>query len=267
MEYPFFSIIIPTYNSAVTLATCLDCILGQSFKNIEVLIVDGNSKDCTIAIVKEYAGNHQNIKWISENDNGIYDAMNKGIRMAKGEWLYFLGSDDTLHDIVTLQQVHDIDKQGFNVIYGNARIVGDTSWSKNGDLYDGIFNLEKLLKKNVCHQAIFYNKKSFLPTSPIFNTNYKLCADYDFNLRCWAKQSFLFIDIVIADFYGGGESTKNDSDAKFSADFEKNFLNNFGLSIYKKYFGNKPVIFKNYSFRLFVVWIKKLIRTNNLNNL
>ena len=86
------SIIIPTFNSANTLRRALDSIIGQTLNDLEVLIMDGVSTDQTLDIAKTY--NDNRIRIFSEPDNGVYDAMNKGIDKASGEWLYFLGSDD-----------------------------------------------------------------------------------------------------------------------------------------------------------------------------
>ena len=93
---PKISIIIATYNSGRTLRAALESVHGQTFQNWECIIVDGASKDDTIDIVKEYCAKDSRFRYISEPDHGIYDAFNKGWRMAKGEWVHYLGSDDTL---------------------------------------------------------------------------------------------------------------------------------------------------------------------------
>ena len=103
MNY-LITIIIPTYNCEKTIGDALDSILGQSIKEVEVLIVDGLSTDRTLEIVAQYQTKHANIVLHSEKDEGIYDAMNKGIGLAKGDWLYFMGSDDTLFENTTLEK-------------------------------------------------------------------------------------------------------------------------------------------------------------------
>ena len=258
MRNPFFSIIIPTYNSINTLSACLDSIVNQSLQNFEILIMDGLSKDGTIPIVKKYEAGNANIRWVSEKDKGIYDAMNKGVKMAKGEWIYFLGSDDLINNNQILQKIFSLNKSGYEVVYGNAKIVGDTSWAKDGELYDGKFDLQKLLKKNICHQAIFYNKNCFANGSSLFNNDYKLCADYDFNLRCWANHPFLYINLTIVDFYGGGKSTQHNSDELFIKDFNKNRLTYFGNNVQADAHRNKVINFSNVSKNRYKKAIRKL---------
>jgi glycosyltransferase involved in cell wall biosynthesis len=230
----FFSIIIPTFDSSATIKSCLESILNQSFLYFEVCIIDGFSSDNTIEIVKEYSSQYPNIHFVSEKDNGIYDAMNKGIQLAKGEWIYFLGSDDLIHHKDVLQAVYSLDKSEYQVVYGNAKIIGKTAWAKEGQLYDGEFDLQKLLKKNICQQAMFYHKRSFANKTSLFNIDYEICADWDFNLRCWARKEFLFLNMTIVDFYGGGASTRKNANQKFYDDFDKNITKYFGPHVLKK---------------------------------
>ena len=265
MSIPFFSIIIPTYNSAKTLSACLESIVNQSFQNFELIIVDGVSADETISIVKHFKEINLNIRWVSEKDDGIYDAMNKGVKMAKGEWLYFLGSDDRLSNLNVLQKVFFLNKEEYNVVYGNARVIGNTNWAKDGDVYDGKFDLHKLLQKNICHQAMFYHKKCFTGNAPFFKSEYKLCADWDFNFRCWAERPFLFMDLIIADFYAGGVTSSTNLDEAFFRNFQINLLQYFGSdSLIKNFIQHKPKDkILNYSIiQRFKNLLKKIILKN-----
>lgn len=197
------SIVIPTYNSSKTLKKCLESVLNQTFKDFEILIIDGNSADNTLKIAKSF--DDKRIKTFSEPDKGIYDAMNKGINLAKGNWLYFLGSDDELYSNDILHKIAQIAKKTFKrVIYGNVEIKGDAGWVKDGLIYDNEFDLKKLFTKNICHQSIFYKKD--LLDSYNYNIEYKICADYDLNLNLFSKYKFEYVDIIIAKFYGGGKS-------------------------------------------------------------
>src|SRR5690606_38635619 len=93
---PLFSVIIPTLNAGAMLQNALESVLTQAHTDLEVIVVDGESTDDTIEIVKGYSDNR--IRLIYQTDKGIYDAMNQGIKAASGNWVYFLGSDDTLYD-------------------------------------------------------------------------------------------------------------------------------------------------------------------------
>jgi glycosyltransferase involved in cell wall biosynthesis len=228
----FFSIILPTYNSGSTLKIALDSILSQSFRDLELIIIDGESSDNTSQIVGNYTISDDRVKYISEADEGIYDAMNKGIQQATGQWIYFIGSDDSLFDREVLKTVfefvhlHNLGK----VFYGNVVISGDTNWAYDGEVYDGHFDIQKLLKKNICHQSVFYNTDFIKKEIGLYNKKYTICADWDFNLRCWARTEFFYTDLKIANFNAGGESTKYTEDVDFTNDFVPNILSYFKIS-------------------------------------
>lgn len=217
MHNPLLSIIIPTFNSESTLSIALDSIVGQTFKNWEVVIIDGVSTDATLTIAEKYKRQFSSIKLLSEKDKGIYDAMNKGISLAKGEWLYFMGSDDSLFQSTTLEQFADLKELKNNeIVYGNVY-----STHFNGS-YDGLFTYSKFINKNICHQAIFFRKSVFKKTGK-YNLKYKAYADWNHNINWFfsSKISKVHIDQVIANFAYGGFSSVFD-DTAFKTD--KNFL-------------------------------------------
>jgi len=197
---PFFSIIIPTLNSSKTLTIALGSVLQQSFMDFEILIMDGLSTDTTIEIAQRFVD--KRIKIFSEKDNGIYDAMNKGIQLSKGEWLYFMGSDDALSDPNKLKELSTILSSDIDMIYGNV------IWGNTGKIYDGIFDLEKLIRyKNICQQAIFYNKNVFLKMG-LFRNEFKYCADHYFNIQCFISGLKInYIDKIIAIYNNEGRSS------------------------------------------------------------
>lgn len=206
MNSPVFSIIIPTYNAEKTLQKAIDSILAQVFTDFEIIIVDGKSSDASIQIIEEVSAKYPAIRFISEKDKGIYDAMNKGISMAKGEWLYFLGSDDRLFDNNVLNNIYQSVKcQNVELTYGNIYK------EETGKLYDGAFDFAKLLKRNISHQAMFFNRRVFVEKG-VFNIGYKSHADWDFNIRCFSDKSFrsVFVEITVASFAYGGASAVND---------------------------------------------------------
>ncbi|MGY5449833.1 glycosyltransferase family 2 protein [Agarivorans sp. MS3-6] len=225
----FFSIIIPCFNSLMTLWKSIDSLKEQSFENFEVIIMDGQSTDATVAFALSYIGEDSRFKIYSSEDSGTYDAMNKGVSKASGEWVYFMGSDDRFNDSDVLEDVHSsllqCERKDIGMIYGSVEVVGDVKWAKNGTIYDGEFDTNKIKQKNICHQAIFYNRKDKLKHLP-YNLKYKLCADWDMNLKVWSSHHPLYINRVIAKFLAGGQSTDG-SDPLFGKDFKANIKNYF----------------------------------------
>ena len=211
-----FSIIIPTYNSGNTIVNALNSIYSQSFTQLEIIIIDGLSTDNTIEVVKTFAAKDNRIKWISEKDSGVYDAMNKGVDLADGQWLYFLGSDDTLYDTNVLHKVYNIinsDQDHFEILYGNvmSRALGTS--------YDGEFSRKKILEKNICHQAIFYKNTVFKEVG-YYNVKYKIAADYEFNMRCFFNNrlKIKYADLIIAHYFDAGLSSRS-YDALFYTEY------------------------------------------------
>jgi len=206
VESIVLSIIIPTCNSGAYLREALESIICQTFTEYEVLIIDNVSIDNTPDIVADFTSFNDNIRFISEPDNGIYDAMNKGIGMAKGRWLYFLGSDDKLYNESVLANIFSTTKTiAYNVIYGDVLIDGDTGWAKSGQIYDGEFNLAKLINRNICHQAMFFKREVFI-NHGLFDLQYNVCSDWDVNLRLWSLYPFMYIRQIVAVFKGGNSS-------------------------------------------------------------
>jgi len=220
MHNPLISIIIPTYNASDFLQTAIDSVTANQYSNKELIVVDGNSTDGTFEIIKE---NDEKISnWISEPDRGIYHAMEKGIGLAKGDWLYFLGADDVLENC--LHRLKNF-LQDQNVIY-----YGNAYYKKSNVIYDGEFDLNKIIEKNICQQSIFYPKKIFRHYN--FNLKYKILADYDLNLRIWSEGKFIFeyIPILVAKFNDKGLSGSI-SDEDFHKDKPNILISNFGIKI------------------------------------
>jgi glycosyltransferase involved in cell wall biosynthesis len=202
-QSPYISIIIPTYNSEKTLSKCLHSIIDQSFSAFEILIIDNRSVDSTLEIAKSY--NDERINFLSEEDAGIYSAMNKGIKKASGQWLYFMGSDDVLFDNDVLRDIHSstLHNGKTDVIYGNVFLKGAKK------LYDGQTSLFKLMhERNICHQAVFYHTSVFSKLGS-YNERYKLLADWDFNIRCFQHPDLIivFVDRIICLFNDAGKSS------------------------------------------------------------
>lgn len=200
--HPLVSIIIPTYNAGNTITECLESIVTQTFSNWEVIIIDGASTDNTLHYVRDYSENFPTITYTSQKDQGIYDAMNKGIKQSSGAWIYFLGSDDKFADCYILEKVFDESIQTHDLIYGNVFSI------MHNRIYDGEFNSSKLLEKNICHQAIFIKREIYNQIG-VYDLRFKYCADWAYNIKCFKLKgiNIKFIDKIIAIYADGGISS------------------------------------------------------------
>ncbi|KAA2242569.1 glycosyltransferase [Chitinophaga agrisoli] len=178
------SIIIATFNAGKHLRDCLASIESLTEKRIEVVISDGGSTDDTLSIVKEFQ-QRLFITCNSAPDKGIYDAMNKGVQLAKGRWVHFLGADDRVLPgfselAAQLQDEH-------TVYYGNSTpYYGDSGLTPL--LLIGKFSNYRLAKHCMNHQAIIYPIAAFRKYQ--YNLRYKVYADYAMNIRLWGDRAF-----------------------------------------------------------------------------
>jgi len=204
------SIIIPTYNSDKTLVRCFKSLVSQTFKDFEVIVMDGLSTDNTVAIAESFGSLLPHLIIKSEKDEGVYDAMNKGIALANGEWIYFLGSDDELFDQNVLSDVFLKNK---DIVIQSDFVYGNVNSTHLGDGYDGEFDSLKICLTNICHQAIFCRKMIFEEYG-CFDTRYFIHADWEFNIRCFFKDSIRksWIEVVVANYATGGLSSMKDDD-------------------------------------------------------
>jgi glycosyltransferase involved in cell wall biosynthesis len=207
----------------------MDSIVCQNYPYYEVIIVDGLSSDNTLDIIKSFYGRVNNLKIISEKDNGIYDAMNKGIKNASGEWLYFLGSDDYFYSCDVLDKISFYFNNETDVIYGNV------FYEELNSLYDGFFSNEKLFFMNICHQSIFFKRKLCNKLGE-YKINYPCWADWEYNFRWFYNKEVKrkFIDTTVAFYAKGGFSNAkiNFNNDNFSIDRIKLFSDLTGRKIY-----------------------------------
>ncbi|MDI9311581.1 MAG: glycosyltransferase family 2 protein [Limnohabitans sp.] len=218
---PLFTIITPTFNSSAFIERLILNVQQQDFKFFEHLILDGLSRDGTADILHKYDLLFPNLRVVIEKDNGIYDAMNKGIRLAKGQWIFFIGSDDYLYDNHVLTRIAE------SIINSDKPpdvVYGDVWFEKYNRVYDGMFNINKVLSQNICHQSIFY-KNDLFERLGNFDLRYKNCADYQFNLLCWlnADVVHVYTPVTVSFFSSGGVSTTN-TDHVFIADFPSSIV-------------------------------------------
>lgn len=165
------SIIIATYNSGKTLRCALDSVLHQSYQDWECIVVDGASKDNTIEIVKEFVSKDSRFRYISEPDQGIYDAFNKGWKMAKGEWVMYLGSDDRLTQN-GFTEVFEDDYPDYDIISGDV-FIEKIDGSVKPNISEGYAG---------SHQGKFA-RPSLLERMNGFDEQYRILADKDLMVR------------------------------------------------------------------------------------
>ncbi len=195
----FFSIIVPTYNSGKTLSQTIQSVFGQSFSNYELLIIDGQSKDDTVAIAKSFKAD--NVTIVSEPDKSIYDAINKGIIRAKGEWIYILGSDDTLYDNSILEKVSKTITQNPQ----SKIIFGDVYTSDNTIERFPYYTFTELLDRCICQQAIFYHHSLF--KDKLFSLDFKMSSDWDFNMQVFTRENHpVYMEQLMANYSLEGTS-------------------------------------------------------------
>lgn len=231
-DTPFFSIIIPTYNSENYILDCLSSIADQEFCGYEIIIQDGLSKDKTLELISSFQNTNPliNLKVISEPDNGIYDAMNKALSRASGKWIYFLGSDDSLYNKQVLHKVFSVlSRSSVDVLYGNVLST------KFDGIYDGEFSTEKLYNRNICHQAIFLKKEVF-DTIGFFDTAFRGLADWAHNIKWFLNSSIKkrYIEIIIAHYGEGGFTTLNGDEEFFKQ--RENFFLKYGAKTISRSF-------------------------------
>lgn len=207
------SLITITYNSEKTLVDTIQSVLNQTYPNIEYIIVDGASKDKTVSIIKEYEPYFgERMKWISEPDKGLYDAMSKGIRMATGDVVGILNSDDFFTSKEVLQQVANafIQDEKPDAVYGDVHFVHPENLNKCVRYYSSKVFRRSLMKLGFmpAHPS-FYLRRECFEKYGLYKTDYKIAADFEFLLRVIYKEKiktqYLPIDMVT--MRTGGAST------------------------------------------------------------
>jgi len=206
------SIITVCFNAKDTIEDTFLSVFNQSYEHIELIVIDGVSTDGTIDIINKYKDKISH--FVSEPDEGIYDAMNKGIELATGDFIIFMNANDTFYDQKVLEKVANalLENPEVKFLFGDVDCVSiDTNYSEI-QTYEKIKNKFELLFNNICHQSIFYHKSLFEECG-LFSLEYKICSDWDFNIKCLVKHKTqaLYLKLPIAKFQLGGRSSSQDS--------------------------------------------------------
>lgn len=197
MNKPLISIITVVFNARATLEATIQSVLSQDKELTEYWIIDGGSTDGTIDLIRQYED--QLAGWCSEPDNGIYDAMNKGIDRANGKWLYFLGGDDTLRQGI-LKQIQPYLIEPYSMVFGDVLF-------DNGHRYRSFLGPRTILQNTVHHQSVFYNSSLFATFR--YDHTLTVVSEYDIHLRLYLqKAATYYISIILADCATGGASSE-----------------------------------------------------------
>lgn len=196
------SIITINYNNVEGLQKTINSVVSQGFQDFEFIVIDGGSTDGSVDVVKKY--NRIN-EWLSEKDNGIYDAQNKGVLKSKGEYLLFLNSGDILVDNQVLQKVSTCLSSGKSFYYGN--LILDKNNTKEKHLAPKEIDVDFMLNSTFWHPCVFI-KSNLFKQFGLYNTSFKIVGDYEFFIRCLLKPNITteYVNEFITEFDGNGIS-------------------------------------------------------------
>jgi len=195
-DQPRISVITVVFNAETKIEQTIQSVIAQDYNNIEYIVIDGGSTDQTVSVIKKYADKIAYL--VSEPDNGVYDAMNKGVNAATGDWIYFLGAGDIL--LNTIINVVTFLRDNATIYYGDVYRLDTLK------LYDGKFSSFRLAVNNICHQAIFYPASSLKKYR--YDVRYKIQADHNLNMQLHGDKhyKFKYIPVVVCNYEGEGIS-------------------------------------------------------------
>jgi glycosyltransferase involved in cell wall biosynthesis len=254
---PLISVITVVLNGEKYLEESILSIIKQTYKNIEYIIIDGGSTDGTLDIIRKY--NDRIDFWISEKDNGLYQAMNKGIALSKGDFIGFVGSDDYLYSNTLEKLAKAAKKETIDYTVGPVDII-----KKNGLLIEKILVLPNFLVKKsfifdmATHHLSFYVSRRIIDEIKNFDENLKTRSDYDMTIRVISasKKYYSFADSVGA-FRLGGVS------GSYKSYFENFYiLRKNGVSIFKSVLNILPSLIKVFIMKNFPAPIIRWLRKN-----
>jgi len=217
------SIITVTFNAETVIEKSIKSIISQDYENKEMIIIDGLSIDQTISKINSFKSEID--IFISEKDLGVYDAMNKGLNLASGDFVIFMNAGDIFFSNNTISNVVNLITNKNAIYYGNAIYISED----NNMRYErgGAFDKFRLATTNICHQTIFYPKKVFKKEK--YNIKYRLFADWEYNMRCFKnKIRFLHINEIIA-FYDNTGISITQKDLNFEREAKKIIFKNLGI--------------------------------------
>jgi len=215
---PLLSVITINYNNKAGLKRTVESVMAQSAPGIEFIVIDGGSSDGSKDIIEQ--NQNQIAYWRSEKDAGIYDAMNKGILAASGDYLLFLNSGDYLFENNTIEKIAPYLESGSDIVYGDMKIESGGKM-QNGFMPERI-TLQHLLKDTLWHPVSFIRRELFFKYG-LYDTSYKICGDYDFFFKAIVahKAGTQHVPQFISVFDLGGISSKADNRELIKAERER----------------------------------------------
>jgi glycosyltransferase involved in cell wall biosynthesis len=233
-DFPKVSIITVCLNKKEFLEKCINSVISQIYKNIEYIIIDGGSNDGSLEILNKYRDKIN--KLVIEKDNGIYDAMNKGIALASGEIIYFLNSDDRFYDNHVIEGVVPLftGNEEIDFVYGNIEVFNPMNKASYIERYPERISKALFITKTIGHPATFFRAPCF-KRAGLFDERYKIAGDYEWFLRAVFTKGLrgMHVERNVSVFTLGGVSTD-----------EKNletYLHERAL-IQRKYFNNLEIL-------------------------
>jgi glycosyltransferase involved in cell wall biosynthesis len=252
------SVITVCRNAEEFIEQAINSVSEQTYKNIEYIVVDGNSTDNTVSIINRYINKIH--YFVSEPDNGVYDAMNKGIKRASGDIIYFLNSDDKFYDKYVIENMVRFFQQNENVefVYGPIIVFNPVTNESFIKTYENV--KKSYFRFNViCQQAIFYKADSFKKVG-LFDDALKIVGDYEWELRAISKFhiNFAYYTQIVAVYrnsgisspYGSVELNREEQKKVFRAYFSK-------IDTYSYFLINKPTYIFTYVFNIVKNFISK----------
>lgn len=233
-DLPKVSIITVCLNKKEFLEDCIHSVTSQTYKNIEYIVIDGGSTDRSVEVFDKYKNRIDRL--IIEKDNGVFDAMNKGIRLANGDIVYFLNSDDRFYDNRVVEETIAVfvKQPEIDFIYGNIAVFDPTERTSYIEKYPQRISKWLFIRKTIGHPATFFHSSCFKKAG-YFDQRYKIAADYEWYLRALYpnKLKSFHIEKNISIFQLGGISTdRKYRDLYFSERraIQKKYFNVFELA-------------------------------------
>jgi len=240
--HPKFSIITVVYNNVRDIEHTITSVVNQTYDNIEYIVIDGESSDGTLAVIQKYQDKIAIL--LSEKDKGIYDAMNKGLALATGDYVLFLNSGDEIYDLNSIENLAKL-SDGADILYGETILIDDNRAIIGERRHKVPTNFDWKsfrYRMNICHQAIYIKRSIAEP----YDLNYKLCADIDWVIRCSKKANkSVNAHQYVARYLVGGMSKQ-----KHKESLKERF------AIFKHYYGTIPNLFNHGIIALKAIWYR-----------